>query len=175
MGRMTRLRLAEVGLALVLTMAALLFVALAVWAKEPAAVAISEAWVRPSIGDVAVTAAYMSVTNGGRVDDVLLSAKSARAKRVEIHETTMTDDGVMQMRPLPDGLTIPAGGSTSLKPGGAHLMVIGLDGKLAEGDELPLTLEFEKAGPIEVTVPVGLGPSVDGSNAGETNGHHGHH
>lgn len=176
MGRMTRQHLIEVGLALALTFVACLFVALAVWADQGTGVVVSDAWARPTIGDGRVTAAYMTIQNAGTAEDVLRSAQSPKAARVEIHETTMTDDGIMKMRPLENGLTIPAGGSASLKPGGAHVMVMGLDGELAKGGTLPLTLEFEMAGPIEISVPVGTGPShaggKDGSGAAPDHQHH---
>ncbi|GFO81406.1 MAG: hypothetical protein A49_10330 [Methyloceanibacter sp.] len=128
MGRMTRLRLIEVGLALVLTVVACFFVALAVWAQDRSEIAISGAWARPTIGEGRVTAAYMTIGNAGSADDVLAGVTSPQAARVEIHETKMTDDGVMTMRPLASGLAVPAGGSVSLKPGGAHVMVMGLEG-----------------------------------------------
>ena len=154
MGRLSRLRLMEIGVALVLTVAALLFVALTVWAAEPAGVGVADAWARPTMGQGRNTAAYMTVMNNGDVDDVLMSARSARAASVELHQTSMTADGVMKMRPVEGGLAIPAGGALTLKSGGTHLMIMGLDEALAAGGELPLTLEFAKAGPVEVAVPV---------------------
>ena len=65
----------------------------------------------------------------------------------------MSEDGVMQMRPLEEGLPIAAGAAATLKPGGMHIMVMGLDAALEEGSELPLTLEFDKAGSIDIVVP----------------------
>ncbi len=158
--RTSKLRLIEIGLALVLTLVALLFLVFAAWGQEMNAIAISEGWARPSLGKGTVTAAYMTMKNSGGSDDVLKAAKSTQAKRVEIHETKMSDDGVMKMRPVEGGLPIPAGGSVQLKPGGLHLMVMGLHDKVAEGDTLTLTLEFEKSGPMEVSFPVGKAPSA---------------
>lgn len=177
MGRMRRLRLIEVGLALVLTVVACFFVALAVWAQDRSEIAISGAWARPTIGEGRVTAAYMTIGNAGSADDVLVGATSPQAARVEIHETKMTDDGVMTMRPLASGLAVPAGGSISLKPGGAHVMVMGLEGGLTEGGVLPLTLKFKNAGAIDVPVPVGQGPAGGAQTKGAASepGHHGHH
>lgn len=159
MGRMTRHRI-EIGLALALTLAAFLFVALAVWAEQRPGIAVSQAWVRPSIGEGRITAAYVTIQNVGTDADVLRGASSPKAAQVEIHKTEMTDEGVMKMRPLGDGLALPAGETVTLKPGGTHIMVMGLVGALAKGDTLPLTLNFEKAGPIEISVPVGMGPSA---------------
>ena len=154
MVRLSRPRWIEIGVALVLTLAALLFVVWKVWAAEPGGVGVTDAWVRPTIGEGRTTAAYMTITNEGTGDDVLQSARSPKAKAVELHQTTMTADGVMQMREVKDGLPIAAGGTLKLAPGGIHLMVMGLDEALADGGALPLTLVFAKSGPKDVLVPV---------------------
>jgi len=140
---------------------------MAVWAEQGPGIAVSEPWARPTIGEGRVTAAYMTIQSLGDAD-VLRSASSPKAARIEIHETKMNDDGVMKMRPLKDGLAVPPGAAVSLKPGGLHIMVMGIEGKLAKGSTLPLTLEFEKAGTVEVSVPVGMGPAgaKDKSDAG---------
>jgi copper(I)-binding protein len=175
MGRMTRHRI-EIGLALALTLAAFLFVALAVWAEQGTGIDVSETWARPTIGKGRITAAYMKIHNLGTDADTLRGASSPKAARVEIHETEMTDQGVMKMRPLGDGLTLPAGETATLKPGGTHIMVMGLDSALAKGATLPLTLEFEKAGQVELSVPVGTGPSAASDGASTTDGSdHSHH
>jgi copper(I)-binding protein len=153
MVRLSRPRWIEIGVALVLTIAALLFVVWTVWAAEAGGIGVADAWVRPTIGGGRTTAAYMTITNDGD-DDVLQSARSPKAKAVELHKTTMTADGVAQMRAVKNGLPIKAGGTLTLAPGGVHLMVMGLDEALAEGGELPLTLEFAKSGPMQITVPV---------------------
>ena len=160
-----RRRLVEIGVAVALTMAALLFVAWAAWAEAAGDIGITSAWARPTIGQGKATAAYMTIANGGEADDTLLRARSRAAERVEVHQTTKSDDGVMRMRPVGGGLPIPAGERVSLAPGGYHVMVMGLREPLAEGGELPLTLEFAKAGPVEIVVPVRKG-------AGGAHGHH---
>lgn len=154
MVRLSRLRLIEIGVALGLTMAALLFVALTVWAAEPAGVNVTDAWARPTFGQGRATAAYMTITNRGDEDDVLVAARSARAQSVELHQTSMSAGGVMQMREVEGGLPIPVGGTLKLASGGTHLMITGLDEALAAGGELALTLEFAHAGPVEIVVPV---------------------
>ncbi len=169
--KLSRLRLFEISAAVVLTVAAVLFAAWTVWAAEPAKIAVSDAWVRPTIGTGRATAAYFTVMNRGDEDDVLVAAKSAKAESVEFHQTTMTADGVMQMRPVEGGLPIPVGGTLTLAPGGTHLMIMGLKEGLSAGGELPLTLEFAKAGPIDVLVPVKTA-APDGKDAQETHGHH---
>lgn len=169
-GRLSRLRLFEICVAVVLTVAALLFVALTAWAAEPAKITVSDAWVRPTIGQGRATAAYFTVTNNGDEDDTLVAARTANAKLVELHQTTMTADGVMQMRPVEGGLPIPVGGTLQLAPGGMHVMVMGLDEALTAEGELAMTLEFAKAGPIEIVLPVQAtapgGADADGGHAG---------
>ncbi len=159
--RMTRLRLIEIGVAVVLTMVALLFVAWTAWAAEAHGISVTDAWARPTIGKGRTTAAYLTITNEGTTDDVLKAVKSPSAERVDLHETKMTAEGVMQMRPLDKGLPIPAGGTAELKPGGTHVMVMGLKATLAEGGDLPLTLEFAEAGSVDVMVPVRKGAGGD--------------
>ena len=84
--------------------------------------------------------------------DRLVSASTPVAKKAELH--TMSMQGmVMKMRPI-SGLDIPAGQPVSLKPGGEHIMLMGLNQPLREGQSFPLTLDFEKAGPRTVTVTV---------------------
>jgi len=158
-------RMAEISIAVALTMAALLFVAWAAWAETAGDIGITSNWERPTIGQGKATAAYMTITNAGGADDTLLGARSPKAQRVELHQTKMGDDGVMRMRPVEGGLPIAAGGKVVLEPGGHHVMVMGLDAPLAEGGELPLTLEFAEAGQVEIAVPVRKG-------AGGTHGHH---
>jgi copper(I)-binding protein len=109
----------------------------------------------------------MTIANQSDAEDVLKAASTPKAEAVELHQTTMTADGVMQMRQIKDGLAIEAGKVLALKPGGAHLMLLGLKEGLAAGDTLPLTLEFAKAGAVEVTLTIG-------SESPETQGHDGH-
>jgi copper(I)-binding protein len=153
MVRLCRRRLIEIGVAVALTMAAVLFAAWAVWAAI-GGIDVADAWARPTIGQGKVTAAYMSITNAGEIDDVLLGAISPKAERVELHQTKMGDDGVMRMRPVEGGMPVPAGGTVQLAPGGYHLMVMGLGEPLNEGGALPLMLEFAKAGSVDLVVPV---------------------
>jgi copper(I)-binding protein len=91
----------------------------------------------------------MVIRNTGNEADRLIGGEVGFAKKVEIHEMSMEND-VMKMRELPGGLEIPAGGEVELKPGGFHVMFIGLDGQLKDGETRPATLIFEKAGSIDV-------------------------
>lgn len=154
MVRLSRPRLIEVGVALVLTVAALLFAALTVLAAEAPGIEVVDAWARPTIGQGRATAAYMTIRNMGDEDDTLTAVRSAKANSVALHQTSMTANGVMRMREVEGGLPIPAGGTLTLAPGKTHLMIMGLDEQLASGGELALIFEFAKAGPIEIVVPV---------------------
>lgn len=89
----------------------------------------------------AVSAAYMVIANTGNAGDRLLRVVTDAATAAEIH-TTQMEGNVMRMRPLPDGLEIPAGGQVVLEPGGYHLMLMGLQRDLVAGERLPLTLIF---------------------------------
>ena len=152
MHRLTRLRMVEIGVAVLLTLAALVFIGLTVWAAEPG-IRVTDAWARPSLGKTNVSVAYMNIVNDGEAD-TLNAARSDLVEAIEVHQTTMSADGVMQMRKVEGGLPIPAQGTVALAPGGTHLMLVGLKQPLEAGGELPLMLEFEHAGPVKVEVPV---------------------
>ncbi len=115
---------------------------------------MSDAWARPTAGQSTTSAAYMTIANQGEGNDMLTAARTPKAEAIELHQTTMTAEGVMQMRQIKDGLPIEAGKTIELKPGGTHFMLLGLDGGLNAGETLLVTLEFAKAGAVEVTVPV---------------------
>jgi copper(I)-binding protein len=151
---LARFRIVEIGVALLLTLAALLFVGLTVWAAETGQIDVAGAWARPTVGQSRVSAAYMTIANKGDTDDLLKSARTPKAKAVELHQTTMTADGVMQMRKVEDGLPVEAGASLVLGPGGTHFMLLGLEDALQAGEDLIVTLEFANAGVVDVVVPV---------------------
>ncbi|MGI9252610.1 MAG: copper chaperone PCu(A)C, partial [Thermomicrobiales bacterium] len=98
-------------------------------------------------------AVFMTIANAGAEADRLLGGTSTAATAVGVHEMA-DDDGTMIMRPLADGLEIPADGSVELKPGSYHIMLLGLTSELTPGDTLDVTLTFEKAGDIAIEVPV---------------------
>jgi copper(I)-binding protein len=98
-------------------------------------------------------AVYMKLVNEGREADRLVGAQTDVAEVAEIHETKVEND-VMKMQLLPNGLEIPAEGEVELKPGGYHVMLIGLKQDLKEGDELSLVLEFEKSAKMTVQAMV---------------------
>jgi copper(I)-binding protein len=130
-------------------------------AADPVAVGalrIMHPWARASAGHGNAGAAFMTIANTGGEDDKLVAAATSVAQKTEVHETKM-EDGVMKMRMLMGGLGIPAGGEVELKPMGLHIMMMGVTEKLIEGEMLMLTLTFEKAGSVELAVPI-AGPGA---------------
>lgn len=119
-------------------------------------IAVHEAWARSSIGKLPNSAAYLHVMNMGKTDDRLVAAASSAAERAEIHEHIM-ENNIARMREVSGGIAVPAGGMAELKPGGYHIMLLGLKAPLREGTEIDLTLTFEKAGKVAVKVPVKKG------------------
>lgn len=115
---------------------------------------IDHPWARPTMTARQPGAAYFVLTNEGETDDRLVAAAPVDfAEAAEIH-THINDDGVMRMRPLADGLVIPAGQTVAFEPGGLHVMMFGLSAPLSEGEAHRLRLTFEQAGEIEVLVNV---------------------
>ena len=109
-------------------------------APQHPTVEVENAFVRATPPGHKVTGAFMTLKNRTMEDIALIKADSAVAKTTEIHETSMKD-GVMQMNQI-DKITIPAEGSVELKPGGLHLMLIGLKKDLNESDKVTLELTF---------------------------------
>lgn len=116
-----------------------------------AAIDIGHPHARPTNAGQQVGVGYLKLSNQGAADR-LLSATSPAAASVEMHSMAMEGD-VMKMRQV-DAIELPAGQTVELKPGGYHLMLMGLKAPLKAGDKLPLTLRFEKAGEVVVTVNV---------------------
>jgi copper(I)-binding protein len=126
------------------------------------------AWARPTAGPNKLGAAYLILKNADQEADTLQSASSPDAEKVEIHEHTQDASGTMRMRRVEGGLKIPAGGTVEFKPGGYHLMLIGLKHNLEEGQQLPLKLHFAHAGDLDVEVKIEKKP---GAPAGMTGMH----
>lgn len=101
-------------------------------------------------------AAFFGIENSGDEDDRLVGARSDIAKRVELHTHIEGDDGVMKMVEVEEGFAVPAGSTHMLMRGGDHVMFMGLNGTMAQGDMVHVTLVFEKAGEVEVDIPVDL-------------------
>lgn len=114
---------------------------------------IEHPFARATPPNAPVSGGYMTIHNSGETADRLISGKADFADRVEIHEMKMEGD-VMKMRQLADGLEIPAGGEVELKPGGYHIMFIGIDSQFKDGETRSATLTFEKAGSIDIDFQV---------------------
>lgn len=126
---------------------------------------ISQAWSRATPGGAKVAGGYLTIENKGAAADRLVSASADIAGKTEIHEMAM-DNGVMKMRPLDKGLVIDPGKTVRLAPGGNHLMLQELKGAFKQGDKVPVTLQFEKAGKVAVSLDVqGVGAQAPGEAA----------
>ena len=131
---------------------------------------ITQAWSRATPGGAKIGSGYLTIENTGSVPDRLIGGSGDVAGKVEVHEMTM-NNGVMKMRSLDKGLTIEPGKTVKLAPGGYHLMLLDLKGPLKQGDKLPLTLEFEKAGNVKLSFDVqgvgAQGPAGAGQSGGQ--------
>jgi periplasmic copper chaperone A len=124
-------------------------------APAPAGVEVLDAYIAPATGGRPATAAYLVFVNTGEADR-LVGASSSVAKAVEIHDHVTTADGMMSMVRLEDGLDLPKDSRVALEPGGKHLMFIGLTGDIVEGQNVTVTLQFEKAGARDLRLPAQL-------------------
>ncbi len=130
---------------------------------------ISAAWARATPKGAPVGGGYLTITNNGTASDRLIGGSSDAAARFEIHDMSM-DNGVMKMRPVEAGIEIKPGQSVELKPGGYHVMFVGLKKTFVQGDHVKATLRFEKAG----EVPVDFTVEGIGAQTGEMQMQHGH-
>lgn len=134
-------------------------------------ISVKEPWARAMLPGQPAGGAWINVTNAGEEDDRLVSLSSPAAEKVEVHTMEVVDD-VMTMRPLEDGLVVPAGETVTMEPGGLHLMFMQVGKPFKEGDTVPVTLEFEKAGKVELELPVK--PANHGRGAGNHDHTHKH-
>ena len=132
-------------------------------------IVVTAPWARATPGAIPIGAAYLTLTNRGTVPDRLIGARTEVAERVELH-TNMSQDGMMQMRPV-DSVALPPGQTVRLEPSGLHLMLVNLKAPLKEGTQFPLQVTFERAGVLEVQVTVG---AVGASESPSHDGHAGH-
>jgi len=139
----------------IFTLAALLLAALPAAAHDykAGALVVDHPFARATAKSARTGAAYMTIENKGTDADRLLGVASPRAGTVELHTMAMDGD-IMRSRQI-DGLDLPPGAKVAMQPGGGpHVMLIGLKGGLSAGEAFPLTLEFAKAGKVEVSVQV---------------------
>jgi copper(I)-binding protein len=113
---------------------------------------IDHPWARATPPVAQTGAAYLTLHNDGDEVDRLLSVEAPVSESVELHAHTM-ENGVMRMRQVPS-VELPAGARVSLEPGGLHLMLIGLEAPLNDGNSFPATLTFERAGSVVVQIKV---------------------
>lgn len=116
------------------------------------AIAIGHPWARATVPGQPTGAGYLRLDNRNGGADRLVAARSPACERVEMHAMWMDND-IMRMR-RQEAIELPAGAQVELKPAGMHLMLVGLKAPLKAGDKFPLTLVFEKAGTVEVTMNV---------------------
>ncbi|GAB4144516.1 MAG: copper chaperone PCu(A)C [Sphingomonadales bacterium] len=135
---------------------------------QAGALTIEHPFARVAHANAKSGAVYFTIVNKGDVADRLLAAETAVAARAELHQS-LEVDGVMRMRAMADGITIPADGAVALAPGGLHVMLMGLKQPLAVGDRFKATLMFAQAGAVEVDVHVEALPKAD------SDAHHHHH
>ena len=127
---------------------------------------ITQAWSRATPKGAKIGSGYLTIENKGSAPDRLVGISADIAGKVEVHEMAM-NNGVMTMRPLDKGLTIDPGKTVKLAPGGYHLMMFDLKSPLKQGDKVPVTLEFEKAGKVQLSLDVqGVGAQGPGAGSG---------
>ncbi|MEL6372954.1 MAG: copper chaperone PCu(A)C [Pseudomonadota bacterium] len=122
-------------------------------ATPGASVQVQGVWARATPGRSKLGAVYLTLTARGSEDDALVGAATPLAERVELHTTRRTPEGIYQMRRLPE-VSLPVREAVAFKPGGMHVMLIGLKRRLAAGDRFSLRLTFKRAPSQDVTVAV---------------------
>jgi copper(I)-binding protein len=142
------------------------------WAQAQALV-IDNAWIRPAVAGQQGTGGFMLLRSKEGVTVTGVSAP-AHVGKAELHEMRMEGD-VMRMRAI-DTLAVPAGQTVALKPGGYHLMLVGLKAPLPQGQQVPVTFSFTdakgKPGKLEVKVPVAVSAPSGGASAPVTEHKH---
>lgn len=114
--------------------------------------AVRHPWTRATPPGAKVAAGYLEIRNSGKEPDRVIGAASAAAERVELH-VLKREGEVVRMREVKD-FEVPARERLVLRPGGSHLMIVGLRKPLAKGERIPLTLRFERAGDLRFELEV---------------------
>jgi copper(I)-binding protein len=117
------------------------------------AVQIANPWIRATPQGAAVAGAYMTITNKAASPDRLIGGFVSVAGRFEVHSMTM-EGGIAKMRAVQGGLEINPGATVELKPGSFHIMLMDLKQPLMQGEKVKGTLQFEKAGKVEIEYAV---------------------
>lgn len=144
--------------------------------REPMAstVAMENQWANSA--ETGMAAVFGTFSNEGERDARIVSGESRIAGRVEVHEVVPDASGAMAMRPKEDGLTVPAGGTRELIPGGDHLMLMDLKEPLQPGADVSLTVVFEDGSTLPVTAQIrdfaGANEQYTPGGAQSSGGHH---
>ncbi|ONF95087.1 copper chaperone PCu(A)C [Sphingomonas jeddahensis] len=154
---------------MLLTLAAVVAVPASAQDVRSGSLTVTSPWSRATAPRATVGAGFLTIRNGDAQADRLVSVTSPRAERVEIHAMSMKN-GVMRMRPLANGVTVPPQRATTLAPGGNHLMLMGLKAPLKAGERVPVTLRFARAGLVTTQLVVGSAGA-----AAPMGSHEGHH
>lgn len=132
---------------------------------------VMDPYARASSPAAKAGAAFMTLHNTGTTDDRLIAAETDAASRVELHTHVEIGDGIMQMTEIDGGILLPAGEMHKMVRGGDHVMLMGLTGPLEQDTEIDVTLIFEQAGAVVVTIPVdNARPPASGAH-GDHSGH----
>ena len=125
--------------------------ALPAHAQQQGDIAVATPWTRAA-GQGGTGAGFLGIANRGSAADRLVGASSPIARVTEIH-THIREGDILRMRPV-EAVDLPPGGAVTLQPGGFHLMLIGLKEPLIQGQSVPVTLRFERAGEVRVMLAV---------------------
>ena len=115
---------------------------------------VKDAYARSARPNAPTGAAFMMLMNTTDTDVKIIGVRSEVATRVELHTHIDKGEGVMQMTQIEGGISIPAGESHMLKRGGDHVMLMGLNDSLVDGETITITFEFENAGDLIVEIPI---------------------
>ncbi|MDR3508677.1 MAG: copper chaperone PCu(A)C [Caulobacteraceae bacterium] len=129
------------------------------------ALILSHPWSRPTPPSAPTGAGYLTITNHGSAPDRLIAAASPAANQVQIHQMSMAG-GIMTMRPVEGGIVIAPGATVSLAPGGYHLMFIAPRRPFKLGDQIPVSLTFERSGTVKLDLTVETPPAPGDSMPG---------
>lgn len=132
-------------------------------------ITVSGAWSRETAAGQTAGGGFVTLANSGAREDRLVSAASPVAAEVQLHTMSM-DGGIMRMRQVTAGIPVPARGKLELRPGSFHIMFIGLKRPLHQGERIPVTLHFQRAG--RVTIQFAVQPV--GATGPRKAGHAGH-
>ncbi|WP_050603242.1 copper chaperone PCu(A)C [Ruegeria sp. 6PALISEP08] len=150
-------------------LATLATVSMAIPAFAEGTITVDDAYARSSGKSAKAGAAFMMIQNQGDTDDRLVGVTSEAAARVELHTHKVDDNGVAKMVHVEEGFAIPAGATHMLKRGGDHVMFMGLTAPFEQDATVPVTLIFEKAGEVEIEIPVDLDRQDKGGHGSHSN------